>query len=143
MDRRSIEAAEQEPERKIAAMAGRTQKAVQLKRFKLGIRAEAPLVRRWTAEEDEVVLSTPVTEAARLLNRTPHAVKDRRRKLRRESAPDVERFTERYALPYSFNMRALALTTLGGGRLLAAAETQSILLPFKRFVTALPFSSAQ
>ena len=36
--------------------------------------------------------------------------------------------------PYWINMGALAITTLGGARLLTAAENHSILLPFKPFV---------
>src|SRR6266478_6418660 len=72
------------PDGEIGRMIGKPGKAVWAKRRSLGIPAPALMVRRWTEKEDQIVLSFPVPEAAKLLNRTPEGVKIRRGKLRRK-----------------------------------------------------------
>lgn len=65
----------------IGRLIGRPGKAVWAKRQALGIAAPPPLVRRWTPQQDEVILAQPVAEAVRLLQRTVQAVRIRRAKL--------------------------------------------------------------
>lgn len=68
-------------------MIGRPGKAVWAKRQALGIANAPSLVRPWTEEEDKVLLSHSVVEAAQAINRTVLAVKIRRAKLLRKLAP--------------------------------------------------------
>lgn len=61
---------------------------VDQKREALGIVASSKLVRRWTEDEDRVVLSLPVSDSAKLLNRTEIAVSIRRGKLLKQLSPE-------------------------------------------------------
>jgi len=71
-------------------MIGRPGKAIWAKRQALGIAGPETLVRRWAQEEDQVVLSKPPSEAAKLLKRTRGAVKIRGSKLLRKLSPEQE-----------------------------------------------------
>lgn len=79
------------PDADVGRLIGRPGKAVWAKRRALGIPDPPSLVRLWTEEEDQVLLSHSVPEAAKALNRTQVAVKIRRakllRKLGREQPP--------------------------------------------------------
>jgi hypothetical protein len=77
------------PDAEVGRLTGRPGKMVWAKRRALGI-ADAPsLIRSWTEDEDKVVLSLPVAEAAQALNRTVVAVKIRRAKLLRKLSPET------------------------------------------------------
>ncbi len=76
-----------QPDFEIGRLIGRPGKAVWAKRQSLGIGAPATMLRRWTAEEDRVVLSKPVSESAKLLNRTETAIGLRRNKLLKRLTP--------------------------------------------------------
>jgi hypothetical protein len=76
------------PDFELGRRIGRPGKAVWAKRRSLGIPDPTSGIREWTDEEDQLALSVPVAEAAKLLNRTVMAVKIRCRKLRRKLAPE-------------------------------------------------------
>jgi hypothetical protein len=76
------------PDADVGRLIGRPGKAVWAKRRALGISDPPSLVRSWTEEEDKVVLSLPVPEAAKSINRTVVAVKIRRAKLLRRLGPE-------------------------------------------------------
>lgn len=78
------------PDFEIGRFIGRPGKAVWAKRQALGIAAPPTMVRRWTEDEDQVVLSKAPAEAAKLLKRTEEAVKIRRGKLRKKLSPEQE-----------------------------------------------------
>jgi len=78
------------PDADVGRLIGRPGKAVWAKRQAMGIPDPPSLVRLWTEEEDKVVLSRPVIEAAQVLNRTKEAVKIRRGKLLRKLAPEKQ-----------------------------------------------------
>jgi hypothetical protein len=76
------------PDADVGRIIGRPGKAVWAKRHALGVPDPPSLVRLWTEDEDKVVLSQSVAEAAKALNRTNEAVKIRRAKLLRKLGPD-------------------------------------------------------
>lgn len=76
------------PDADVGRIIGRPGKQVWAKRKVLGISAPPSLVRLWTKEEDQIVLTRSLEEAARLLGRTRVAVKIRRWKLHRRLNPD-------------------------------------------------------
>jgi len=71
------------PDHELGRLLGRPGKAVWRKRRSLGIDSVPPIYRRWTAEEDEALLSMSVDKAAKLLRRTAMAVVLRRTKVRK------------------------------------------------------------
>lgn len=71
------------PDYEIGRLLGRPGNAVWRKRKALGIEAPESLVRKWTKEEDAILLSHPLSEAAKILKRTMDAVTIRRHKLRK------------------------------------------------------------
>jgi hypothetical protein len=76
------------PDADVGRLIGRPGKVVWAKRRALGITGAPLLVRRWTEDEDKVVLAQPVAVAATLLQRTREAVKIRRGKLLRRLTPE-------------------------------------------------------
>lgn len=76
------------PDAEVGRLIGRPGKAVWAKRQALGIVDAPSLVRSWTDDEDKVVLSHSVAEAAQALNRTLVAVQMRRGKLLRKLRPE-------------------------------------------------------
>ncbi len=71
------------PDWELGRLLGRPGQAVWAKRRSLGIEGAPLIYRRWTAEEDETVLSMPVDKAARILRRTATAVAQRRARVRK------------------------------------------------------------
>jgi hypothetical protein len=110
------------PDADVGRLIGRPGKAVWAKRQALGIVDAPSLVRSWTDDEDKVVLSHPVAEAAQALNRTIVAVKIRRIKLLRKLGPEkplqvltLEDARLRIAVPkYDSNEQEEKCRLLGG-----------------------------
>lgn len=109
------------PTRRLAAELGRTKASVNNIRRKLA-RGWTPVQEAWTADEDDILLTTPwftaEQQSQRLVGRTPVAVRRRRERLGIEALPVTKEPTHVGARPL------VAKTCLTCGKLLQASWFQ-------------------